>query len=236
MPKAAWLPQHLLGSFQDLIEDAKPSLKKNQFEADVKNYLRSQLSILKLKPALLNSLFKKTSYCLRQVDALQKVQLMTKSPDWKRTRKIFLRLTHRDLPEIISRLERELTDPSLGTCYPLASASVRSLISQFEAIKEDLELTNRLAKNDEEQVSGHLKPGLESQFMLELDNHLARHLPPGVKIQDRRLLVGGCALAARIFPMDDASQDIQDRIASRIERARQSNRRESNKWNWGEQE
>jgi hypothetical protein len=112
----------------------------------------------------------------------------------------------------------------------------RTLVSAPEAIKEDLELSDRLAKNDEGLVSGYLRPELESQFMLELDNHLSRQLSPGVTIQDRRLVIGGCALAAKFFPSEAAKQDIQNRIASRIERVRQADRRDSNRWQWTGQE
>ena len=229
--KGPWDSEVLSDGFQDLVEDATPRLTRADFDVFVVNYLKEQKFSHEVPPTLLASLFKKTLYCLKQLEAFQKMRPVVRGPDWKAARKILHRLTDKELPAVLSRL-RKNKNPNL----PITDALVGSVLSRIEAIKEDLELTARFARNDEELVAGYLKPELDSQFMLELDNYLARELPDNVTINDRRLVVGGCALAAKFFPSDDASEDIQNRIVSRIERARHSNLNHSNKWKWTEQE
>jgi hypothetical protein len=203
-------------------------MTRREFELVVTDYLKAQRFPHMLPPTLLASLFNKTFHCLKTLEALQKMRPLVRGGDWKAARKILRRLTHKDLPALLSRLRKD-RNPN----WPLTDAFVSSALLRIEAVKEDLELTARLARNDEELVSGYLKPELETQFLLELDNHLAKRLLPGTKIQDRRLVVCGCALAAKFFPSD---ADLRDRIDSRIERSRQSNRRESTKWKWTAQE
>ena len=212
MTKRRWQPEGLNDGFQDLVENATPRLTRADFDVLVVNYLKEQKFSHELPPTLLASLFKKTLYCLKQLEAFQKMRPVVTGPDWKVARKILHRLTDKELPAVLSRLIKD-KNPNL----PITDAFVGSVLSRIEAIKEDLELTARLARNDEEVVSGYLKPELETQFMLELD-HLAKRLLPDVTIHERRLIVGGCALAAKIFRSDDAAKDIQNRIVSRIER------------------
>jgi hypothetical protein len=229
--KKLWQSERLSDGFQDLADIATPRLTRDEFEVVVLDYLKEQRFSHELPPMLLANLFKKTLHCLKQLEALQKMRPLVRGADWKEARKILRRLTDKDMPAILTRLKKDRKSNQ-----PLTNALIGSLLSRFEEIHEDLALTVRLARNDEELVAGYLKPELETQFMLELVNHLAKRLPHGVTIHDQRLVVGGCALAAKFFPSDAVPKDIQDRIASRIERARQSNRRESNKWKWTEQE
>jgi hypothetical protein len=229
--KRQWQPESLSEGFQDLVENATPRLTRDEFEVVVIDYLKEQKFSHELPPMLLANLFKKTLHCLKQLEALQKMRPLVRDADWGEARKILRRLTDKDLPAILSRLKKDR-----NRNRPLTNVLISSLLSRFEGISEDLELTARLARNDEEMVAGYLKPELETQFMLELVNHLAKRLPHDVTIHDRRLVVGGCALAAKFFPSNTAPKDIQDRIASRIERARHSDINQSNKWKWTEQE
>jgi hypothetical protein len=231
MKKKQWQSEGLGDGFNGLAERSTPRMARREFELVVTGYLKGQRFPHKLPPTLLASLFSKTFHCLETLEALQKMRPLVRGGDWKVARRILRRLTHKDLPALLSRLRKD-RNPS----WPLTDAFVSSALLRIEAVKEDLELTARLARNDEELVSGYLKPELETQFMLELDNHLAKRLPPGTKIQDRRLVVCGCVLAAKFFPSDASPKDLQDRIHSRIERARHSNRSESTKWKWAEQE
>jgi len=226
-----WQPAITFPSFRDEIESARPRMTRSTFEAAVKNYLKQQRFRHSLSPALLEDLFKKTSYCQRQIAALTRAKRFIEGAEWRRMQKIFRRLIDKELPRLLTRLEKHL-DPE----FPATDAFVQSIISRFQEVMDELRMGYRLARNEKAVISGYFRPELESQFMLELENYLKRRLPRPITIAQRRLVIAACAIAGNFFDADAASDDVIHRIDSRIVRARQSHRRDADKWKWVEQE
>ncbi len=89
-------------------------------------------------------------------------------------------------------------------------------------------LSARLQSLDRRIVSDYLRPELQSQFLLEIDDHLSRRMS-NLQVRERRIVVEGVAVAADIFP-SKVAKDLQERINMRISRARRSIVKSTAKW------
>jgi len=233
MGKASWLPEGLQEGFQDLINEAKPKLTKEDFTARLEQHLKNQKLSQKPSEAVIAKLVDKALSFLKQMYALEKMRRIVESADWKKRMRA-LRTIMKKAP-----VTRQLD--AFETClkkfekqkYRLAMPLVQTVQRQTKPLRKsianlesDLNLLYQLSKNEKDIVSGWLKPEPISQFMFEIDNYLKRVMPK-IKISERRLIVGGCAFSAALLPRT-AAADL-DLINSRVYRAAQSFRREAKK-------
>jgi hypothetical protein len=229
MKRKDWRPRYLGPALYDLAEAAEPDLTREDFGVRLKRYLEDRSFSLSLDREIIDSLYKRTYYYLQLQEALPKMRAYVKSRDWKH-RNVVIRSLLRNL--LTTELEfKKYRNPKL----PLTDMLVRSVISQIKtlttSLKEELRLAVELIGNAEKLVSGYLKPQLESQFMLEINDHLAQRLP-SLNVEERLLIIAGCVTVANILPPEKDKQDLHDLVSMRIHRARQAFRRDSLKYGW----
>jgi hypothetical protein len=221
-----WRLTYLGTGLHDLALATVPKLRRRDFGTNLKDYLRNWNPSVVLKRELTGRLFRKTYYCRQLLEALPALGEQVKSEDWRSRTKVI-----RKLLKGLAAAERQFnkyTDRKL----PLTDELVRSVTGRIgtliEDLKEELHLASRLIANEEMVLSGYLKPRVESQFMLDIDNYLARRLPP-LSAEKRLSIIAGCAVAAGFFPTGKNEETIEDTIRMRIWRSRQAYLRHAEK-------
>ena len=232
-PKAEWRPKYLGAGLHDLTLAATPKLTRSDFGDGLKKCLHAWGSSFVPDRALIDTLHERTYYCLQQLEALRQMTGLVKSKDWKQRDATLRKLTHH-----LDAIEPEFGKNQISE-LPLTRKFTRFALARFRTFTnsfiEELRSAASLIDKERKVVSGYLKPELESQFCLDLDNYLKRY-DRSLQVQQRRLIIAGCATVARILPPEAGQQKIGDQINSRIFRARNAVRRESMKWEWGWEE
>lgn len=224
-----WRPNDLGISIHDVALAIVPDLTRADFGTSLKEYLKHRSFSVLFDRRLIDSLYQNTYYCRQQVEAVKKMRKVIQSKDWHRREAVFGFLRKK-----INSFEqglRKYRDERL----PLTDMLVRSVTARIvtfnNSIKHDLRLYARMNANEKQLVSGYLKPEVESQYMLDIYNILAKHRR-SLKVEELLLIVAGCVYVGKILPDAGDEEDLHNRIDSRIRRARAALKRESCKYRW----
>lgn len=230
MSRAPWLPEGLEEGLQDFIDEAKPQITRRYFETRLASYLKTQ-NLPSPSPEIIKKLFQKAFYFLKQRRALGRMRQIVESSSRKKRMRAIEKLIHkRPIAKQLQAFEtcvKGLDNDKFAFIAGRLRAVRRELVPVRAAVRkldEELRLLSSILKSDRIVVSGWLKPDPESQFMFEINNYLKRMMGH-LKVEDRVLIVTGCALAAQLLPASAAEKDLFDVVYSRIRRAAQSYRR-----------
>lgn len=222
--KADWRPKYLGDGIHDVALATVPELTKADFHTSLRQYLQERGCSLNLDGRLINRLYRNTYFCRQQLEALKKMRKVIQSKDWKKRETLL-----RSLPKKINSFELKL-GKYRNMELPLRDELIRSVISRITAfnksLKRDLRLAAKLTANEKKLLSGLLKPKLESQYMLDIDNILANGLR-SLDVEERLLIVAGCIHAGKVALHTKDEEDLHGLINMRIRRARNSYKRES---------
>jgi hypothetical protein len=224
-----WRPKELGIGIHDLALATVPELTKAAFGARLKEYLQERGFSQFPDRGLTDKLYRHTCHCRQQIEAVRKMHEIIESRDWHRREAVFGFLWKK-----INSFERGL-GKYRDVKLPLTDMLVRSVTARIvtfnNSIKHDLRLYAKMTANERQLVSGYLKPEVESQYMLDTYNILAKHLR-SLKVEELLLIVAGCVYAGKILPHARDEEDLHNRIDSRIRRARAALKRESGKYEW----
>ena len=224
-----WRPKVLGIGIHDLALATIPELTKADFGARLKRYLQERGFSQFPDRRLTDKLYRNTCYCRQQIEAVRKMHEFIESRDWHRREAVlgFLRKKINSFEQGLSKYRDER--------LPLTDMLVRSVTARIvtfnNSIKHDLFLYARMNANEKQLVSGYLKPEVESQYMLDIYNILAKQLR-SLKVEELLLIVAGCVYVGKILPHAGDEEDLHNRIDSRIRRARAALKRESGKYRW----
>lgn len=228
--KPDWRPKNLGPWMHDLALATVPELTRADFGTALKQYLRERSLTQSLDRGLIDRLYRHTYFCLQQAEAVRRMHEIIQSRDWDRREAVFGFLRKK-----INSFERGLRKYR-DVRLPLTDTLVRSVTTRIvtfnKSVKHDLHFYARLTANEKQVVSGYLKPELESQYMLDIYNILARHFR-SLKEEELLLIVAGCIHAGKILPRAKDEHDLHNLIDQRIRRARRAYKRESDKFEWG---
>jgi hypothetical protein len=222
--KADWRPKYLGDGIHDVALATVPDLTKADFHASLRQYLQERGCSLNMNGRLIDRLYRNTYFCRQQLEALKKMRKVVQGKDWRKREALL-----RSLPKKIDSFESKL-GKYRNAELPLRDELVKSVTSRITAfnksLKRDLSLAARLTANEKKLLSGYLKPKLESQFMLDIDNIVANRLR-SLGVEERLLIVAGCIHAGKIILSTKDEEDLHGLINMRIHRARNSYKRES---------
>jgi hypothetical protein len=228
--KLDWRPKNLGIGIHDMALAIVPDLTRADFGIALKRYLQERSFSQVLDRGLIDRLYWHTYYCRQLVGAVRRMHQVIQSRDWDRREAMFGFLRKK-----INSFERGLRKYR-DVRLPLTDTLVRSVTTRVvtfnKSVKHDLHFWARMTANEKKVVSGYLKPKLESQYMLDIYNILAKRLR-SLKEKELLLIVAGCIHAGKVLPRAKDEDDLHNLIDQRIRRARRAYKRESDKFEWG---
>src|ERR1017187_515401 len=187
--KLDWRPKNLGIGIHDMALAIVPDLTRADFGTALKRHLQKRSFSQALDRGLIDRLYWHTYYCRQLVEAVRRMHEVIQSQDWDRREAMFGFLRKK-----INSFERGLRKYG-DVRLPLTDTLVRSVTTRVvtfnKSVKHDLHFWARMTANEKKVVSGYLKPKLESQYMLDIYNILAKCLR-SLKEEDLLLIVTCC--------------------------------------------
>ena len=225
-----WRPENLGKGLYDFAIESSPELTRADFGVGLKTYLRERHSSLNIEQGVIDGLYKRTYYCLQLSEALPKFRAQLKSREWQNQKKEI-----QNLIRLLNETEKAFEDFGRTNALPLTTQSIGSITQRMKSVRKSLtakrHLIDRLVANDKRLLSGYLKPDLKSQFRLSIYNLLLREMPD-LKVEERILVIAGCAYVARLLRASQDKESPHVLIYMRIRRARQRYRTDAVKYGW----
>jgi hypothetical protein len=209
----------------DYVDEASSPLKRDQFELDLRGFLRQHSSRLNLSGDHVQVLFEISDEYCRNYNAIFTMKKDRLARDWKQRQRLMNAILKKldKFRESLEGTTSELQGPSTAL---FARSVAKRLIQVRTQLRDEFEEIKHSEQLDRGMLKALSIKTLHTCYVAELNHYTEKVAFPDVKQKERDVLLAATKLAAQVFTAGEKRGDIVGPIPMARSRAKEFIRRE----------